>query len=258
MLLTRKSSPAQLTLCCCPGSGPGTHPKGGNWSIGVHQYVEVFPHLVRPRDCSGSGPWESAGTTDVWCFDGLQHGLLLCRTCTEDSMDSVNWHSLLSPLHRIILMKMPCTPTRCSSCCFTTEQAPRPISTRHAANYLQPGAARLTSSIPGQTCLNQAPTLPSPIDWGWIKTSSMYKPLWTMLPKASKICWELVSCKEGCVKSASARMPGWNAPTVCLQWWGCSQNWTHTLKTKILNFSIQCTGTVKQWTHQFCILHYAD
>jgi len=26
-----------------------------------------------------------------------------------------------------------------------------------------------------------APTLPSPTDWGWIKTSGVYEPLWTML-----------------------------------------------------------------------------
>jgi hypothetical protein len=44
----------------------------------------------------------------------------------------------------------------------------------------------------GQTQV-PAPTLPSPTDWGWIKTSDEYEPLWTTLPEASKICWELVS-----------------------------------------------------------------
>ena len=56
-----------------------------------------------------------------------------------------------------------------------------------------PGAARLISSMPGHKCLGQAPTVPSPTDLGWIKTSGMYKPLWTTLPVASKICRELMS-----------------------------------------------------------------
>jgi len=67
------------------------------------------------------------------------------------------------------------------------------------------------SSIPGRTSLGQAlvpaPTLPSLTYWGWIKTSGVYEPLWTMLSEASKIYRELVSCKckEDCVKSVSAR-----------------------------------------------------
>jgi len=70
-----------------------------------------------------------------------------------------------------------------------------------------PGAAQPTSSIPGRTCLGQTLILPSPTDWGWIKTSGMYEPLWTTLPEASKICRELVSCnyKDGCVKKCKCK-----------------------------------------------------
>ncbi len=36
--------------------------------------------------------------------------------------------------------------------------------------------------------------LPSPCNWGWIKTKGLYEPHWTTLPEASKTCYELVSC----------------------------------------------------------------
>ena len=73
-----------------------------------------------------------------------------------------------------------------------------------------PGAAQPTSSIPGRPCLGQTPTLPSPTNWGWIKTSGMYELLWTTLPEASKICRELVSCnyKEGCMKKCKCKNNG--------------------------------------------------
>ena len=78
--------------CCCPGSGSGTHPKGGNRSVGVFRHKEGFL-LFSPWDRSSSGPLESSGTTEVSCFDRLQHGLLLCRTWKEcmGSVDSSTW-----------------------------------------------------------------------------------------------------------------------------------------------------------------------
>ena len=44
--------------------------------------------------------------------------------------------------------------------------------------------------------LTPNPTLPSPTDWGWIKSDGLYEPYWTALPEASKTCYELKSC--GC------------------------------------------------------------
>ena len=32
------------------------------------------------------------------------------------------------------------------------------------------------------------PTLPSPSDWGWEKDENRWKPVWTLLPQAQKIC----------------------------------------------------------------------
>ena len=53
-------------------------------------------------------------------------------------------------------------------------------------------------------CWNQTlvlnPELPSPAEWGWTKEASVWQPLWTTLPEASKSCHELIycNCKKGC------------------------------------------------------------
>ena len=53
----------------------------------------------------------------------------------------------------------------------------------------------------GKTLLRD-PVLPSPTDWGWVRTEGIYEPHWTTLPQASKVCNELISCgcKSGCRK----------------------------------------------------------
>ena len=46
-------------------------------------------------------------------------------------------------------------------------------------------------------CLIPIPELPSPIEWGWIKSDfGSWKPLWTTIPQASKVCQELL--RSGC------------------------------------------------------------
>jgi len=73
--------------------------------------------------------------------------------------------------------------------------------------------------------LVSAPTLPSPIDWGWIKTSGVYEPLWTTLPEASKICRELVSCKcKDCVKKCKCKKAGLVCTPLCACDGECSEN----------------------------------
>ena len=46
------------------------------------------------------------------------------------------------------------------------------------------------------------PTLPSPSDWGWEKNENGWKPVWTLLPQAQQICYELIhcGCKKGCTR----------------------------------------------------------
>ncbi len=54
----------------------------------------------------------------------------------------------------------------------------------------------------GQTLIAQ-PELPSPADWGWVKSKNGWTPLWSSLPTAAQACYELVSC--GCKKACSGR-----------------------------------------------------
>jgi len=60
----------------------------------------------------------------------------------------------------------------------------------------------------GALCWGQAlhaqPELPCPSEWGWEKTSDgQFKPIWTTLPEAAKICNELIRC--GCTKGCTDR-----------------------------------------------------
>ena len=60
----------------------------------------------------------------------------------------------------------------------------------------------------GSLCWGQVfqaqPQLPCPSEWGWEKTSEgQFKPIWTTLPEAAKICNELTRC--GCTKRCTGR-----------------------------------------------------
>ena len=52
----------------------------------------------------------------------------------------------------------------------------------------------------------RTPYLPNPQDWGWTQHSdnSLWEPLWTDLPEASKDCRELIKCrcKSSCRKGS--------------------------------------------------------
>lgn len=114
-----------------------------SWSWLWHAPLRRKPVLRSPWDGASSGSWESTSTIDISYFDGLPHGLLFRLTCQENRFGHCRQHymswprqSLISLLHRIILMKMLCTPSRGSSSWFTTEQAPQRTSIRRAANCL--------------------------------------------------------------------------------------------------------------------------
>ncbi|KMQ81934.1 hypothetical protein RF55_24731 [Lasius niger] len=59
-----------------------------------------------------------------------------------------------------------------------------------------------------------APTPPSSTDWGWIKSSGVNEPLWTTLPETSKMCRELVSCKD-CMKRCKCKKAGLECTPLC-------------------------------------------
>ncbi|KAG7177316.1 hypothetical protein Hamer_G000627, partial [Homarus americanus] len=46
-------------------------------------------------------------------------------------------------------------------------------------------------------------SLPSPCDWGWMKSGDELEPLWTTLSEMSKLCHELISC--GCRKHCGGK-----------------------------------------------------
>ena len=78
----------------------------------------------------------------------------------------------------------------------------------------------------GQT-LVASPVLPSPTNWGWMKTTDgMFEPYWSTLPEASKVCSELVSCKckMGCVKNCKCKKMGLECTALCTCEGDCSQD----------------------------------
>ena len=83
----------------------------------------------------------------------------------------------------------------------------------------------------GALCWGQAlhvqPDLPCPTEWGWQKTSAgQFKPLWTTLPEAAKICNELIKC--GCKKCCTGRCRCKNSAlpcnSLCSCVWECNRD----------------------------------
>ena len=73
--------------------------------------------------------------------------------------------------------------------------------------------------------LSPDPVLPSPTDWGWVKTTDgMYEPHWTTLPQASKSCFELISCgcKSGCSKRCRCKKAALQCTGLCFCEGECS------------------------------------
>jgi len=213
----------------------------GLWALRKHKhYLSMFDALT--------------GCDTVLWFAFARHWQNAAWTVWT-ALPEVTRHSLFCPLYQIILMKMPCTPT------VLPGQAPQPISTRHAANYLQ---RKATSSCSQRQSAALEQHVWQAVYQGvhvWVRHRHCHhrptKVAWRpeacinlsgqCYLKHPWICRVLVSCnyKEGCMKKCkckNARLECWMHP-LCACNGGCSQNWTPTLKTKILNFSIQYTGS---------------
>ena len=66
--------------------------------------------------------------------------------------------------------------------------------------------------------LQTTPVLPSPTNWGWTRTDDgLYEPNWTILPEASQVCYELVSCKckKGCVGQCKCKKAALECTALC-------------------------------------------
>jgi len=74
-------------------------------------------------------------------------------------------------------------------------------------------------------CLN--PNLPSPMDWGWQKSSAGWQPLWTNLPEASDSCHELIrcGCKKGCRGRCKCRKAALQCTLLCACSGSCSDEY---------------------------------
>ena len=71
----------------------------------------------------------------------------------------------------------------------------------------------------GQALLKN-PVLPSPLEWGWIKTNTAtWEPFWTALPEASKSCQELIKCDcdqaRGCRSSCKCVKSSMKCTALC-------------------------------------------
>ena len=66
--------------------------------------------------------------------------------------------------------------------------------------------------------LQTTPVLPSPTNWGWTRTDDgLYEPNWTILPEASQVCYELVSCKckKECVGQCKCKKAALECTALC-------------------------------------------
>lgn len=64
--------------------------------------------------------------------------------------------------------------------------------------------------------------LPSPADWGWQLTTNKWKPIWTTLQEASKVCKELIKC--GCKKACRGLCKCTKANLPCTALCHCAGN----------------------------------
>ena len=217
---------------CCPGSGSSAHTEGGNWHVGFLWHREGFSLLGSPWDCSCSGPETVQALPMFHALMGYDMVSCLARhgkrtVLALGSVDSAlsELTRVFSPLHQLILMKMPWTPLTGSSYCFTTEQAPQPIW------WSGPGS-----------CNNIAIT-------DWLGLDQDQRRVWTSLDNATRsiqdLPWAcLLQMQEGCMKKCKCKKATRHT-TVCLRRGVLSELNLHT-KTKILNSSRQYTVSAKQ------------
>ena len=72
--------------------------------------------------------------------------------------------------------------------------------------------------------------LPSPANWGWMRTNEQWLPVWSLLPEASMVCRELLRC--GCKRQFSTVCKCVKANLACISLCFCGGG---------------CRPEVKQW-----------
>ncbi|KAG7160196.1 hypothetical protein Hamer_G012740 [Homarus americanus] len=116
---------------------------------------------------------------------------------------------VLSTLERFIVLLYD----RTSTCCDVNVLRKKLFSRKsRSLEHLPPARAALEQHIKraayqaghiwGQASIAFV-SLPSPCDWGWMKSGDELEPLWTTLSEVSKSCHELISC--GCRKHCGGK-----------------------------------------------------
>ncbi|KAG7168383.1 hypothetical protein Hamer_G002412 [Homarus americanus] len=157
--------------------------------------------------------------------NGLRHGICLCKKAawaTWNAFPEVTTAFLslvstlselpdgvLSTLERFIVLLYD----RTSTCCDVNVLRKKLFSRKsRSLEHLPPTRAALEQHIKraayqaghiwGQAAIAFV-SLPSPCDWGWMKSGDELEPFWTTLSEVSKSCHELISC--GCKKHCGGK-----------------------------------------------------
>ena len=116
---------------------------------------------------------------------------------------------------------------RTSTCTDINKARQKVFAKRNNIKRIPPTRAALEQHVKRATyqgghvwgqSLQTTPVLPSPTNWGWTRTDDgLYEPNWTILPEASQVCYELVSCKckKGCVGQCKCKKAALECTALC-------------------------------------------
>ena len=134
---------------------------------------------------------------NTWnAFPELTDALLKSTCAPSDILEDV-----MHTIERFVILLYDRTST-----CTDIDKARRKLfAKKNSVRQIPPTRAALEQHVKRATyqgghiwgqLLLATPVLPFPTSWGWVKTEDgLYEPNWTTLPEASKVCYELVSCK---------------------------------------------------------------
>ncbi len=217
------------------------------WGTGSFCAITKWPALA--QNVFLFGTWEITCPSNVPRTNWMRYCVSIYWPWKEDCMDDLE---LIARAHWYFADTSACTHwnprrkyerfviliyDRTSTCTDINKARKKLFAKKSSVMRIPPTRAALEQHVKraafqgghvwGQTLLPQ-PALPSPCNWGWIKTEGLYEPYWTTLPEASKTCYELVSCgcKKGCVKNCKCKKAGLQCTALCQCEGECTINWT--------------------------------
>ena len=186
-----------------------------------------FVHAFSGCDTTSSFAFKGKKTVwDIWeRFPEVTQAFSECLTCCEEPAAST-----ISLIERFTVLLYDRT-----SDVEEVNEARRVLFTKSAATksleYLPPTKAALIQHIRRAAlqshiwtnALMATPAIPDPGEWGWVREGCEWRPFWTSLPEAARVCAELVhcGCKKGC---SSARCKCLKAGLKCTELCACGRN----------------------------------